>query len=175
MSEQAEAISQRQKGTPFTNPDQDLVSLLARKVVGQSAATNEIVPYVYMYQSGLAPLGRPAGVFLLLGPTGTGKTKTVEAIADLLLGSEKLLVKIDCGEFQLDHGDINPGSVVRVALATGSERLEISVERRLEFRPALRPSILIVDDNHDLLMFLAVELKEMGWEMLTAESAAQAR
>jgi CheY-like chemotaxis protein/energy-coupling factor transporter ATP-binding protein EcfA2 len=56
-----------------------------------------------MYQSGLAPEGRPAGVFLLLGPTGTGKTKTVEAIADLLHGSEKKIVKIDCGEFQMEH------------------------------------------------------------------------
>jgi hypothetical protein len=45
-----------------------------------------IVPYVYMWQAGLAPEGRPAGVFLLLGPTGTGKTKTVEAIAELLHG-----------------------------------------------------------------------------------------
>ena len=61
----------------------DLVTLLSQKVVGQSAATKAIVPYVYMYQSGLAPAGRPAGVFLLLGPTGTGKTKTVEAIAEL--------------------------------------------------------------------------------------------
>ncbi|PYS69027.1 MAG: ATPase, partial [Acidobacteria bacterium] len=59
--------------------------------------------YVYMYQSGLAPESRPAGVFLLLGPTGTGKTKTVEAIADLLHGSEKKIVKIDCGEFQMEH------------------------------------------------------------------------
>ena len=63
----------------------DLVSLLSQKVVGQSTATKAIVPYVYMYQSGLAPKGRPAGVFLLLGPTGRGKTKTVEAIAELLL------------------------------------------------------------------------------------------
>jgi CheY-like chemotaxis protein/ATP-dependent protease Clp ATPase subunit len=81
----------------------DLVTLLSRKVVGQSAATKAIVPYVYMYQSGLAPEGRPAGVFLLLGPTGTGKTKTVEAIAELLHGSEKKIVKIDCGEFQMEH------------------------------------------------------------------------
>jgi CheY-like chemotaxis protein len=86
-------------GGPFA----DLSSLLARKVVGQSSATRAIVPYVYMYQSGLAPEGRPAGVFLLLGPTGTGKTKTVEAIAELLHGSEKNVVKIDCGEFQLEH------------------------------------------------------------------------
>jgi CheY-like chemotaxis protein len=71
--------------------------------VGQSAATKAIVPYVYMYRSGLAPEGRPAGVFLLLGPTGTGKTKTVEAIAELLHGSEKKIVKVDCGEFQMEH------------------------------------------------------------------------
>jgi DNA-binding NtrC family response regulator len=81
----------------------DLISLLSQKVVGQSAATKAIVPYVYMYQSGLAPEGRPAGVFLLLGPTGTGKTKTVEAIAELLHDSEKKIVKVDCGEFQMEH------------------------------------------------------------------------
>lgn len=81
----------------------DLTKLLAGKIVGQSAAMSAIVPYVYMYQSGLAPEGRPAAIFLLLGPTGTGKTKTVEAIAELLHGSEKKLLKIDCGEFQMDH------------------------------------------------------------------------
>jgi ATP-dependent Clp protease ATP-binding subunit ClpB len=81
----------------------NLTSILSQKVVGQEAATKAIVPYVYMYQSGLAPEGRPAGVFLLLGPTGTGKTKTVEAIAELLHGSEKKVVKVDCGEFQLEH------------------------------------------------------------------------
>jgi CheY-like chemotaxis protein len=56
-----------------------------------------------MFQAGLAPEGRPAGVFLLLGPTGTGKTKTVEAISEILHGSEKKVVKIDCGEFQMEH------------------------------------------------------------------------
>jgi CheY-like chemotaxis protein len=81
----------------------DLVTLLSQKVVGQSAASKAIVPYVYMYQSGLAPANRPAGVFLLLGPTGTGKTKTVEAIAELLHGDEKKILKIDCGEFQMEH------------------------------------------------------------------------
>ena len=103
MTEQGGPMTASGSKSANSIPDTDLISLLARRVVGQSAATNAIVPYVYMYQSGLAPAGRPAGVFLLLGPTGTGKTKTVEAIADLLHGSEKLLVKIDCGEFQLDH------------------------------------------------------------------------
>jgi ATP-dependent Clp protease ATP-binding subunit ClpA len=81
----------------------DLVAMLSQKVVGQPAALRYIVPYVQMYQAGLAPDGRPAGVFLLLGPTGTGKTKTVEAIAEILHGSEKKVVKIDCGEFQMEH------------------------------------------------------------------------
>ena len=103
MSETVELTSTNSHVLAPSSSGQDLVTLLSRKVVGQSTATNIIVPYVYMYQSGLAPTGRPAGVFLLLGPTGTGKTRTVEAIADLLHGSEKQLVKIDCGEFQLEH------------------------------------------------------------------------
>src|SRR5271157_5185345 len=51
----------------------------------------------------LSQKGRPVGVFLLLGPTGTGKTKTVEALADVLHGSEKNVLKVDCGEFQMEH------------------------------------------------------------------------
>jgi CheY-like chemotaxis protein len=95
-------LTQPQPSKPDVEPT-DLTKLLSGKIVGQSAAMNAIVPYVYMYQSGLAPTGRPAAIFLLLGPTGTGKTKTVEAIAELLHGSEKKLLKIDCGEFQMDH------------------------------------------------------------------------
>src|SRR5512134_745984 len=81
----------------------DLVAMLSQKVVGQPAALKYIVPYVQMFQAGLAPEGRPAGVFLLLGPTGTGKTKTVEALAEVLHGSEKNVLKVDCGEFQMEH------------------------------------------------------------------------
>ena len=45
----------------------------------------------------------PSACFSLLGPTGTGKTKTVEALADVLHGSEKSVLKVDCGEFQMEH------------------------------------------------------------------------
>src|ERR1017187_6182529 len=83
------------------DPVEDLTAMLSQKVVGQPAATRVIVPYIQMFQAGLAPEGRPVGVFLLLGPTGTGKTKTVEALADVLHGSEKNVLKIDCGEFQM--------------------------------------------------------------------------
>jgi ATP-dependent Clp protease ATP-binding subunit ClpA len=86
-----------------SDPIQDLTTVLSQKVVGQPAATRVIVPYIQMFQAGLAPEGRPVGVFLLLGPTGTGKTKTIEALADVLHGSEKNLLKVDCGEFQMEH------------------------------------------------------------------------
>ncbi|MBK9166749.1 MAG: AAA family ATPase [Bryobacterales bacterium] len=88
---------------PAAEPVNSLESLLSRKLIGQPAATRSIIPYVQMFQAGLAPEGRPAGVFLLLGPTGTGKTKTVEALAEVLHGSEKNVLKIDCGEFQMEH------------------------------------------------------------------------
>jgi ATP-dependent Clp protease ATP-binding subunit ClpA/ActR/RegA family two-component response regulator len=81
----------------------DLAQLLAEKVVGQPHAFKSIIPYIDMYRSGLAPEGRPAGIFLLLGPTGTGKTKTVEALACVLHGSEKQVLRINCGEFQMEH------------------------------------------------------------------------
>src|SRR6266487_5359823 len=84
-------------------PLEDLSAVLSQKVVGQPAATRVIVPYIQMFQAGLAPEGRPVGVFLLLGPTGTGKTKTVEALADILHGTEKNVLKVDCGEFQMEH------------------------------------------------------------------------
>src|SRR5215472_9093459 len=85
------------------DPVEDLTSILSQKVVGQPAATKVIVPYVQMFQAGLSPEGRPVGVFLLLGPTGTGKTRTVEALAEVLHGSQKNVLKVDCGEFQMEH------------------------------------------------------------------------
>jgi len=76
---------------------------LTNRVVGQPQALAQVVPYVQMYQAGLAPEGRPAGVFLLLGPTGTGKTRTVEALAEALHGSSRNILRVDCGEFQMEH------------------------------------------------------------------------
>ncbi len=80
-----------------------LAARLSHVLVGQPEAIDTIVPYIQMHQAGLAPEGRPLGVALLLGPTGTGKTRTVEALADVLHGSSKNLLKVDCGEFQMEH------------------------------------------------------------------------
>jgi ATP-dependent Clp protease ATP-binding subunit ClpA len=88
--------------TTQNQPDA-LAVALANRLVGQPEAIDTIVPYVEMFEAALSPVGRPAGVFLLLGPTGTGKTKTVEALAAELHGSEKSLLRIDCAEFQLEH------------------------------------------------------------------------
>jgi ATP-dependent Clp protease ATP-binding subunit ClpA len=95
--------SQNRSRKQSSDLTEDLTYVLSQKVVGQPAATKVIVPYVQMFQAGLSPEGRPVGVFLLLGPTGTGKTKTVEALAEVLHGSEKNVLKVDCGEFQMEH------------------------------------------------------------------------
>jgi ATP-dependent Clp protease ATP-binding subunit ClpB len=76
---------------------------LSERVIGQDKAMRAIVPYIQMHQAGLSPEGRPIGIFLLLGPTGTGKTRTVEALAEVLHGSPKQVLKVDCGEFHLEH------------------------------------------------------------------------
>jgi ATP-dependent Clp protease ATP-binding subunit ClpA len=82
---------------------EDLAAQLASRIVGQPSALGQIIPYVEMFRAGLAPEGRPVGVFLLLGPTGSGKTRTVEALAEVIHGAERHLLRIDCGEYQMDH------------------------------------------------------------------------
>jgi ATP-dependent Clp protease ATP-binding subunit ClpA len=84
-------------------PETDVYAALRESILGQDYAIETIAPYVELSTAGLAPEGRPAGIFLLLGPTGTGKTRTVEALARVLHGSDRHVLRIDCGEFQLDH------------------------------------------------------------------------
>ena len=72
-------------------------------IVGQDQAIDKITPYIVRAQANLNAPGKPIGVFFLMGPTGTGKTKTAESLAELLHGSEKNLIRVDCGEFQMEH------------------------------------------------------------------------
>ena len=81
----------------------DLETKLHRLVIGQEEAIHEIVRTYQTYLAGLSPDGRPIGNFLFLGPTGTGKTRAVEATAEALLGNPRAVIKIDCGEFQHSH------------------------------------------------------------------------
>lgn len=94
----------RRKASTFTGDSgARMAAQLSERIIGQPDSLEAIVPYVQMFQAGLAPENRPAGVFLLLGPTGTGKTRTVEALAEVIHGSAKNVLRIDCGEYQMEH------------------------------------------------------------------------
>ena len=82
---------------------EDLEDKLRHFVVGQEEAIHEIVRAYQTHLAGLSPVGRPIGNFLFLGPTGSGKTRVVEATAESLLKNSRAVVKIDCAEFQHSH------------------------------------------------------------------------
>ena len=81
----------------------ELESGLRQLVVGQDEAIAQIVNVYQMYLTGLCPPQRPVANLLFLGPTGTGKTRIVEATAETLLGTPRAVIKIDCAEFQHSH------------------------------------------------------------------------
>jgi ATP-dependent Clp protease ATP-binding subunit ClpB len=80
-----------------------LHSDLKKRVVGQNDAVDQIVNIYQTYLAGLSSPGRPIGNFLFLGPTGSGKTRLVEATAESLVGDARGVIKIDCAEFQHSH------------------------------------------------------------------------
>jgi len=76
---------------------------LRRKIVGQDEAVQALVDLHQVFCAGLRSLGRPVGNLLFLGPTGSGKTRIVEAAAEILFGDARALIKVDCAEFQHSH------------------------------------------------------------------------
>jgi ATP-dependent Clp protease ATP-binding subunit ClpA len=82
---------------------ESLETNLKRLVVGQPEAIEQIVNIYQMHVTGMNPPGRPIGNFLFLGPTGTGKTRIVEATAEALCNNGRAVIKIDCAEFQHSH------------------------------------------------------------------------
>src|SRR6201997_3023504 len=76
---------------------------LRRKIVGQEQALDKVVEIYQMFLAGLNPPGRPVGNLLFLGPTGSGKTRVVEALAESMFGDARACIKIDCAEFQHSH------------------------------------------------------------------------
>ena len=76
---------------------------LAKRIIGQDDAIRQIVAVYQTYLAGMSSPGRPIGSFLFLGPTGSGKTRTVEALAESLAGDSRAVIKIDCAEFQHSH------------------------------------------------------------------------
>jgi len=80
-----------------------LESTLRMMIIGQDEAINQIVNIYQMNLTGMSAPGRPIGNFLFLGPTGSGKTRIVEATAEALLKNPRAVIKIDCAEFQHSH------------------------------------------------------------------------
>jgi len=76
---------------------------LLSRIVGQDRAVRRVVNMYQVYLANMTTPGRPIGNFLFLGPTGSGKTRVVEASAEILFGSAKAFTKIDCAEFQHSH------------------------------------------------------------------------
>ena len=82
---------------------ENLETGLRKLIVGQDEAIEQIVNIYQMNNTGMNAPGRPVGTFLFLGPTGTGKTRVVEATAECLVKNPRAVIKIDCGEFQHSH------------------------------------------------------------------------
>src|SRR5216117_1336731 len=81
----------------------DFQSALRSKIVGQEEAVQALVDLYQVFRAGLNSPGRPVGNLLFLGPTGSGKTRIVEAAAEILFGDARSVVKVDCAEFQHSH------------------------------------------------------------------------
>jgi ATP-dependent Clp protease ATP-binding subunit ClpB len=80
-----------------------LESDLRKRIVGQDEAIQQIINIYQTHLAGMSSPGRPIGNFLFLGPTGSGKTRLVEATAESLVGDARAVIKVDCAEFQHSH------------------------------------------------------------------------
>src|SRR5882672_5126020 len=76
---------------------------LRKRIIGQDEAIEQIINIYQTHLAGMCGPGRPIGNFLFLGPTGSGKTRLVEATAESLVGDARAVIKIDCAEFQHSH------------------------------------------------------------------------
>jgi ATP-dependent Clp protease ATP-binding subunit ClpB len=76
---------------------------MAARVVGQQQAVDVVTEAYQIFRAGLASPDRPLGSFLFLGPTGTGKTNLVEAMAEVCFEDRRAMLKIDCAEFSHSH------------------------------------------------------------------------
>ena len=95
--------------TVFLDPEQkspraqEFEEKLSTRIVGQERAVRRMSGLYQIFLAGLSPLNRPVGTMIFLGPTGSGKTRVVEAAAEVLYGDPGAVIKIDCAEFQHSH------------------------------------------------------------------------
>ena len=95
--------------TVFLDPEQkspraqDFEERLEARIVGQERAVRRMSGLYQIFLAGMNPPNRPIGTMLFLGPTGSGKTRVIEAAAEVLFADVNAVVKIDCAEFQHSH------------------------------------------------------------------------
>jgi len=99
MSLTSTQLDPTQTGADAAKLDSDL----HMRIVGQDEAIRQVVSIYQTFLAGMSSPGRPVGNFLFLGPTGSGKTRLVEAVAESLAGNPRAAIKIDCAEFQHSH------------------------------------------------------------------------
>ena len=105
-----EKIASEKTGIPLARLTADdkqmlknLPSILNGKIIGQTPALSKMVSIIQRAKLGLRSQAKPLGSFLVLGPSGVGKTKTAKILAQELYGSEKHFLRIDMSEFGQDH------------------------------------------------------------------------
>jgi ATP-dependent Clp protease ATP-binding subunit ClpB len=97
------AVRQQLNPTIRSNETRDFEGSLRAKIVGQEEGVQALVDLYQVFCAGLNSPGRPVGNLLFLGPTGSGKTRIVEAAAEILFGDPRSVIKVDCAEFQHSH------------------------------------------------------------------------
>jgi ATP-dependent Clp protease ATP-binding subunit ClpC len=101
----------------------EMRAFFSQRVIGQDEAVAAVVDRIAMLKAGLTDPGRPVGVFLFAGPTGTGKTELAKTLAEYLFGAADRLVRLDMSEFQ------HSGSVEKIIGAADDGRSQSLIQR----------------------------------------------
>src|SRR5471032_1058488 len=97
------AVRQQLDPSIRSSNTRDFETSLRSRIVGQEEGVQSLVDMYQVFCAGLNSPGRPVGNLLFLGPTGSGKTRVVEATAEILFGDPRAMIKVDCAEFQHSH------------------------------------------------------------------------
>jgi len=97
------AVRQQLNPSIRSSDTRDFEGAIRSKIVGQEEGVQALVDLYQVFCAGLNSPGRPVGNLLFLGPTGSGKTRIVEAAAEILFGDPRAVIKVDCAEFQHSH------------------------------------------------------------------------
>src|ERR1700726_1820427 len=135
------AVRQQLDPTIRSSETKDFQGALRSKIVGQEEGVQALVDLYQVFRAELNSPGRPVGNLLFLGPTGSGKTRIVEAAAEVLFGDSRAVIKVDCAEFQhsheiakligsppgyLGHRETHPLITQEALAASHSEKLKLS-------------------------------------------------